>query len=440
MPGDRHGVGQDLRPAAAFPHPCDDLLLGPERPPRGEVPGLRPDQVAVLLQPPDRRSQLHMRMTSRITAQCRRQKVGGTEHAVPLLQVVEGLPGRLERREARRRPRQLPLLPVETDGTGITREPERLRLPLPHLREHLPAGFVLLLPRRQRRPSGVLRRVVDALRLHVAEDILPPGREGVEEGVRISRELEPRQPAHRRRRQHVAEFRQFPRQFVPVPGPDQPAVAVEQRRLDAPPRPVPVPCHVGDHRVGVKLGIVVAARHVAEGGRDHAVGRLAWPSSGRGIVTPCLEELRLDPVERRPDRPVMGAHHPFVALEQRLERDRFRGGEGQVPSRAVLVLARDHPSKPDVGSRDMAGKDGDEFPLAHALRQAEGFRSASVPAIGRPVGGIIPGQVFVQEVAEGLLGADQLPGTGEHQAVPGSVGGSVETVTAATRSGTVPRP
>ena len=106
--------------------------------------------------------------------------------------------------------------------------------------------------------------------------------------------------------------------------------------------------------MGVKLGIVVAARHVAECGRDHAVGGLARPPSGRRIVAPGLEKFRLHPVERRPDRLVMGAHHPFVSLEQRLERDRLGRGEGQVPSRAVLVLARDHPSEPDVRSRDMA--------------------------------------------------------------------------------------
>ena len=182
-PGDRHGVRKCLRQAPALTHQGDDLLFGPERPPRGEVPGLRPDQVAVLLQPSDRRREFRVRMAPGITAERRRQQVLRPEHAVTLFEMVQGLPGRFQGRETRRNPRQLPLLPVEPDGARVAREAEGLRLPLPHLRQHVTAGFVLLPARGQRRPSCVIRRVVQAFRLHVAEDVLAPGREGVEEGV-----------------------------------------------------------------------------------------------------------------------------------------------------------------------------------------------------------------------------------------------------------------
>ena len=114
-------------------------------------------------------------------------------------------------------------------------EPERLGAGLPHRRKLAVSGLVLPLPcvkgRRLRGPGAV----VPALLRHVGEDVAAPGRERRQHRRRIPRQLEARQAAHLGRHQHVAHLVQPPRQIVAVPRPDQAPVALERRRLHAPP-------------------------------------------------------------------------------------------------------------------------------------------------------------------------------------------------------------
>ena len=155
--------------------------------------------------------------------------------------------------------------------------------------------------------------------------------------------------------------------------------------------------------VHMELGVVVAARDMAERRRDEAVGLHPGAPTALRLPAAGLKELRLHPVERRPDRRVMGAQHRLVAVEQRLQRHRLRRAEGRVPPRAVLVLALHDAAQPDRGSRNMARENLHEPALAHPLRQAQSRRAPAVPAVRRAVFGIVARQVFVEEVAERLF-------------------------------------
>ena len=411
--GDGPFVGQRRGPALALPHGGDHVALGPEGPPRGQVAGLRVGKMPVAAQPVDGRLQLPVRMPSRIPSQRGGQKVGAPEDAPAFLQVLHRLPRRLQRRQPRllRHPvGPCFAVPPCLDETEIGRP-----VP-PQLHELALDGFGLLPARGQGRRLRVRGRVFLALVLHVPEDVPPPRRERVQPLPRPARDLEARQPAHRGRRQLVAEIPQPPRQVVAVPRAEYAPVASQQRRLDAPPFAVPVARHVRDHGMRVKLRVVAAACHVPERGRDHAVRRLARPSPRRGVVAAGLEVLPLDPVERRADGLVMGVHHRPPAPEQRLQRDRLRGGERQVPSRAMLPFAVDHAAKRDVRVGNVTGQDRDEPALADALPQPKGLRPRAVPAVGGAVGAVVPGEILVHEVAERLLGARQRARAGQHQA------------------------
>ena len=165
----------------------------------------------------------------------------------------------------------------------------------------------------------------------------------------------------------------------------------------------------------VELRVVVPARHVPERGRDQPVRRLARPSSRRRVVTPGLEMVPLDPVERRADGLVVGVHHRPPAVVEGLQRDRLRGRERHVPAGTVLALAVDDAAQRDVRAGDLARQDRDELPLAHTLAQSQGLGALAVPPVGGAVGAVVPREVLVHEVAEGLPGAGKLARAGEHQ-------------------------
>ena len=374
--------------------------------------------MAVLAQPPDLRLQIDMRVPPGLAAQSRRQQVGFAEHRMALLQVVDRLPDRFQRREARRRAREAALRPVQPHLVRIPREPERLGTGLPHRRQLARRGLVLTLPRMQRRRLRGLRVVLPALVRHVVEDVAPARRERLQHRRRIPRKLEARQPAHLGRDQHVAHLPQPPRQIVPVPRPDQTPIALEQRRLHAPPLARRVPRHVGDHRMSMELRVVVAARNVPEGRRHKTVRLHPRTPPGRGVVAPGLKKLRLNPVQRRPHRRVVRPHHRLVVVKQCLQRHRLRRREGTVPAGPVLVLAVHDPAEADIRARHMTLEHGDEPAPAYPFRQAQRRRSPAVPAVGRPVRLVVPHQVLVKHVIRRFRRRRQRARAGEHPSVP----------------------
>ena len=164
-------------------------------------------------------------------------------------------------------------------------------------------------------------------------------------------------------------------------------MAVEQGGLDAAPAPLLIARHVGDHGMGVELGIEIAARDMAEGCRDH-VGRLDPRAFPRGRIPAAgLQEVPLDPVQRRPHRLVMGMHHAAVAMgitpgrQQGRQRHRFGRREGDVETRAVLMGAVALAAKADAGADhvarqqrlELAGRDMKVGP------QSQGQRAPAVP-------------------------------------------------------------
>ena len=406
------------RGADALPHAADHLLLGRQRPPRGQRALARLDQVAVPLQVGDLGFQLAVRVTARLAAQRRRQKVGLPEHRVALLQVVHRPPRRLQRREPGRRPREAPLRPVETHRVPVPRETLLRRPRLPQRRELDPSRLVLGPSRVEGRRLRGLRAVVPAPLRHVGEDVAAAGRERLQHRGRVARQLEARQPANLGRRQHVAHRIQPPREVVAVPRPDQAAVPLEGRRLDAPPLARHVPRHVGDHRVGVELRVVVAAGDVPEGRRHHAVRLHPGTPPGRRVVAPGLQELGLHPVERRAHRRVMRPQNRPVAIQERFQRHRLGGRERRVPARAVLVLPVHHPAEADLRPRHPALQDGDEPAPAHPLRQTQSGRSPAVPAVRRPVRVVVAHQVLVKHVRRRFRRRYQSARAGEHPSEP----------------------
>ena len=88
----------------------------------------------------------------------------------------------------------------------------------------------------------------------------------------------------------------------------------------------------------VELGVLVTARQVPEPRRHQPVRRGPRALPRRRVVAARLEQRRFDPVERRPDRRVVGAQNPPVAVAQRFQRYRLGRGQREVEPRPVLVL------------------------------------------------------------------------------------------------------
>ena len=221
-------------------------------------------------------------------------------------------------------------------------------------------GFLLAPSGLQRRRLGGRRIVVPALLVDVIDDLLPARREGVERLLGPAGDLEARHRSDHRLLEFVAEIHQAARQLIAVVGADQQAAGTEPSHVQAAPRAVRAPGHVGDDAVGVELGIEVAAGQMPEGPCHHALRPAALSLARCRIVHARHEEIPLDHVEGRPDRLVMGPDHPLVAHDEGLERNRLRGRERDVDARAVLVLAVPRPPQTDVGAGNMAGEDGFE--------------------------------------------------------------------------------
>ena len=139
--------------------------------------------------------------------------------------------------------------------------------------------------------------------------------------------------------------------------------------------------HVGDDGVAVKLRVEIAAGLVAEDAGDHVRGAEARLAAGCRIMDADLEIAFLDMVERRAHGRVMRRDHPPVAVEERRKRHRFRGGQRQVETGAMLVRAVALVAKADVGAGNIAFEKG-----------AEGAGiDLAVADAGRPGGiGVVP--------------------------------------------------
>ena len=269
--------------------------------------------------------------------------------------------------------------PVRPERAPVAHEPH-LPGPLAPFRNQVGEAHVLLaLPRAERRLLRVLRVVGEIVFLQIRQDLRPPARERVHERLIVARELEPRHPSDHPRRHRHAERLHALREFVPVIRPDQLLAALDRRRLDAPPFARGVPRHVGQHAMGVELGVPDAAGQVAEPRHRHAMRRHPRALPGHRVEAPGLQQIRLDPVQRCPHRIVMRPDHPPVAHHQRLERHRLGRRQGDVQPRAVVVLALAHPPEPDLRPRNPARQHILELPGQHMPLQPELLRRLPVP-------------------------------------------------------------
>ena len=321
--------------------------------------------------------------------------------------MLHRLPDRFQRGQPCRIGRNHPGLP-------LLGEAKRFRTAVPELHKFAPDRLGLPAARDKRRRLRVGCRVGAAFIRHVLQDVLPPRGEGLQPVLRPAGYLEARQAAHGCRGQIIPEVPQTPRQIVAIPRPEHAPVASQQRGFDAAPCAVPVARHVGEHRMGVELRVVVAARHVPEGRRDHPVRRLPGPSTRRGVIAPGLEIFGLNPVERRAHRRVMGLHHRPSAPKERFQRDRLRGRERHVPAGTVLALPINDAPQRDLRPRHLPRQDRDELPLADPLAKSEMLCAGPVPAVGRAVRVVVPRKVFVQEITEGLRGTHKGTRAGQH--------------------------
>ena len=278
------------------------------------------------------------------------------EDRLPFLQLPHAAADDLQRRRTFRQHDRLPgahhrgrhvetLLPCADPPSLLQLSPHRLRLPL---------------ARRQRRHLHRRRAAVPALAVHIGQDLVPARRERFPQLPAVTRKLEARQPAHHRRHDRIALRYQLPRQPVAVIRPDQPRIAVQQRRLHALPPPPLVPGHVGGHRMSVELRIEVAACDVAEQ-RGHHPGRLhPRPPAGGGVPAPGLQQCPLDPVERLAHRRIVRANDRAVAVrvplrrQKRRQRHRLRGRKRDVEARAVLALSVAQAPEPNPRPDHMA--------------------------------------------------------------------------------------
>ena len=149
----------------------------------------------------------------------------------------------------------------------------------------------------------------------------------------------------------------------------------------------------------VQLRVEVAARQVAEGCRDHAVGLHPRPATRLRVVAPGLEQLRLDEAQRGAHRLVVRPHHPRARLgprvDQRLQRDRLGCREGHVHAGPMLVLTVAKPPQAKFGAGHVACEDSLEAFWIDPPVQAEQIRRLAVPAAGLAVLRVVPGVIPV---------------------------------------------
>ena len=270
---------------------------------------------------------------------------------------------------------------------AVVSNPLRPRLPLRLQRVEVLVD--LALAGDQRRLLRQRRAVRKAVRVQPGKDLAAPRRERVQHLARVARDLKARNPADHRRLDAEAQLDQPPGQLLAVIGADQLHVAADLRGLHAPPLSGPVARHVGEDAVRVQLRVLVPARQVPEPRRHQAVRRHPGAPPRRRVVAACLQQLRFDPVEGRPDRRIVGTHHPAVAVEQRFQRHRLRRRQREIEPRAVLVLAVARPAQADLRLGHVAGKNALEGPGRDVLRHTQRRRPLAMPEARPPVPGVV---------------------------------------------------
>ena len=229
------------------------------------------------------------------------------------------------------------------------------------------------------------RRVGESSVPDPVHDFLPPGRVLLEKRAVDSLDLESGDPSDHGGPERVAELAEPCGELVSVMRAEELLRRSERSRVEAGPGPVRPLRHVRDHRVRVQVRLEVAVGLVAERGRHHG-RRLHADVALRGPVPlPRHEKVLLDEAERRLHGPVVRPHDPRVARDQRRERDRLRGLQGDVHSRPVLALPVPDAPERDVRSRHRAGKDRLEAGRGDVAPEAERGRAAPVPAARLPV-------------------------------------------------------
>ena len=398
---------QALSVVQARAHAGEDVAFGIERPvgDEGQVcpPRRHLDQVPVAPELGDTGIQHFERMPAAPVRQRPGAQVVGGEHGAPFLKMLDGAP---HHRQRRRRRSRLALGKCRcADPVSAPCDvpvPCRAELPrplLPRLMQDLPLRLRLAptcVERRLLRPGGC---VLPAPVGHVVEELPATGRKRVQHRPLVARDLEPRHPPYQRRHRGVADLLEPGPKLVPVVGPNEKLRAFHRGELGAAPRLVPAARHVGDHRVRVQLRVEVAARQVAEGRRDHAVGPHPRPATRLRVVAPGLEQLRLDEAQGGVHRLVVRLHHPRARLgprvDQRLQRDRLGCREGHVHAGPVLVLTVAKPPQAKFGAGHVACEDSLEASWIDPPVQAEQIRRLAVPAAGLAVLRVVPGVIPV---------------------------------------------
>ena len=237
----------------------------------------RLDQVPVAPQLGDAGIQLFERMPSAPVRQRPGAQVVGREHGAPFLQVLDGAAHHRERRRmlSRLAPGGTPMEPTPLRPAPRVPVPRRADLPGPDLATSQVelAGPAQPCAAACRAPPAVSSPACSPSSGRPCSPEAPGAgsrtRPASAAGSPRSRTPASGPPASAPWRSRWS-FEPGP-ELVAVVGADQELRPLHRGELGAAPVPVPAARHVGDHRVGVKLRVEVAARQMAEGGRRQAV-------------------------------------------------------------------------------------------------------------------------------------------------------------------------
>ena len=381
--GDPAPQDRPLRTLAGA-HQRDRLRFPPQRRVRRPVPAVvetpRRVEAALLLEHGDRPFGGRHRHRAGIAAEGRRQEVGVPEHRLALREVRDGPARGVRRGRARRRgevrggARTLRLAGMRVDGFGG--EPERPRLELPGLAQRDRVHVALGRPRHQggaRRKVRVLGRRAEAALGHRRLDHLAGDARDLEAPVRV------------RLLDRVAEVLQPAGELRPVDRADCHLLPVEAVVDHRPPFAVLALDHVGDHAMGMQLGIEVARSVVAESRGHHLLVTCADHRTRRLVLDPGPDGVLLDPGEGLPHRLVVRVHDPPVAAHHRYERDRLRRRERDVAAGAVPDLPVRPPAAELRPVRDPALEDPPEDIRIDRTREPERLGALAGPAAGLAV-------------------------------------------------------
>ena len=294
---------------------------------------------------------------------------------------------------------------LRPEHTGV--EAEIAGLALPDGRELVAVDVALGGATHERGPLGEARivgRAAHAAFGHPRLDLGAAGRERLDHLAGDARNLEP--AVGMGLLDPVAQPPEPARELAAVDGPDQHLRLIELLVGHGPPFAVLALHHVGDHGMAVELRIEVARRVVAERGGDHLLPALADHPARRRVLHPGLGGVALDPGKRRLHGTVVDVGHAGVAADQRGQRDRLRGREGDVAAGAVeqLAVAVAAPELAPGAVGHLAFQDGAEDVRVDRTLEPERVGALACPGARLPVLRIVPGVVAVLLVVGDALG------------------------------------